>query len=168
MLDGVATDIRILDYTDASALSQAAAGCGAAVHLVGIIKEGARSSFYDAHEATTQALGSIDGLERIVYLSIVGAAGDSNNACLASKAAAEKILLSGTTPAVVVRVAMVLGEGDYASVALAKRASRRLGLTFRAASMEQPIYAGDLIEAIVAALDWSGGAATLDLAGPER
>ena len=166
-LEDIATDIRILDYTDARALSDAAAGCGAAVHLAGIIRETAGNRFEDAHEATARALTQVSGLARIVCLSVVGAARDSANACLASKAAAEDILLSGPTPAVVLRVAMVLGEGDYASYALRRRASSRLSFTFRSASLEQPIDAVDVTEAIVRALDRPVAPAAMDLAGPE-
>src|SRR5262249_12533081 len=32
-------ELRVVDYRDASGLAQAAAGCDAAVHLVGILKE---------------------------------------------------------------------------------------------------------------------------------
>ena len=166
-LEDIATDIRILDYTDAGALSEAAAGCGAAVHLVGIIRETAGNRFEEAHEATARAYTQVSGLARIVYLSVVGAARDSANACLASKAAAEDILLAGPTPAVVLRVAMVLGEGDYASYALRRRASSRLSFTFRSASLEQPIDAVDVTEAIVRALDRPVAPTTMDLAGPE-
>ncbi len=166
-LEDIATDIRILDYTDARALSEAAAGCGAAVHLAGIIRETAGNRFEDAHEGTARALAQVSGLARIVCLSVVGAARDSGNACLASKAAAEDILLAGPTPAVVLRVAMVLGEGDYASYALRRRASSPLSFTFRGASLEQPIDAVDVTEAIVRALSRPVAPATLDLAGPE-
>ena len=42
----------------------------------------------------------------------------------------------------------MLGEGDYASKALKKKALSRFGFTFRKLSLEQPIYAGDIIEVI--------------------
>ena len=166
-LAGAGADIRILDYRDAASLAAAARGCDAAVHLVGIIKESRQNRFADAHEATTRALVEVPGLERIVYLSIVGARRDSPNACLASRAAAEDLLLAGPQRTVILRVAMVLGEGDYASFALRKRALGRLNFAFRAASLEQPIYAGDVVEAIVRSLAVDGPPATLDLAGPE-
>jgi uncharacterized protein YbjT (DUF2867 family) len=43
---------------------------------------------------------------------------------------------------------MVLGERDRASYALAKRASAKRAIVVRAASLEQPIYAGDVVSAL--------------------
>ena len=43
---------------------------------------------------------------------------------------------------------MVLGEGDYACEALKKNALSRINFTFRKLSLEQPIYAKDIINVI--------------------
>ena len=61
---------------------------------------------------------------------------------------------------------MVLGEQDYASTALYYRAIKPWSLAFRASSLEQPIYAGDVLKAIrlVCQQKLSG---SFDLAGPE-
>lgn len=162
-------DVRIVDYTDEEGLRRACTDCSAIVHLVGIIKEGARATYASAHERSTQSLlvaAAHAGVERIVYLSILGAGEDSANACLASKARAESILLESAIPALVIRVPMVLGEGDYASVALLGKARRALAFTFRASSLEQPIYAGDVVDAILAGLDPGGPTGIIELAGP--
>ena len=165
-------ETRVLDYADAAALADAAQGCSHAVHLVGILKEGASSSYQRAHEDATRALAAAAeaaGLRRIVYLSILGSAPGSSNACLASKGRAEQILLAAKTPALVLRVPMVLGEGDFASRSLRNQAVAPVLLMTRGgASREQPIYAGDAVEAIVAGLTRQGlDDMALDLAGPE-
>lgn len=164
-------DVRIVDYLDQAAMSAAAQGCSHIVHLVGIIKESAASTFEAAHEGTSRVVAEAAaeaGVANVVYLSILGASPDSANACLASKGRAEAILMNGSTPALILRVPMVLGEGDYAARALARRARQAFGVTFRAASLEQPIYAGDVVEAICAALRGAvPGSAIVDLAGPE-
>jgi NADH dehydrogenase len=165
-------DVRVLAYDDTAALTQAAAGCSHAVHLVGILKETSSSGYEQAHEATTRALAAAagtQGLRRIVYMSILGSRPDSRNACLASKGRAERILLEAATPALVLRVPMVLGEGDFASRALAGRSRKGTVLLTRGgASLEQPIYAGDVVEALVAGVTRPDlDDATLDLAGPE-
>lgn len=162
-------DVRIVDYTDEAGLRHACTDCTAIVHLVGIIKEGARASYASAHEQSTQSVldaATHAGVDRIVYLSILGSGEDSPNACLASKARAESILLESAIPALVIRVPMVLGEGDYASIALLAKARRALAFTFRASSLEQPIYAGDVVDAILAGLDPSGPTGIIELAGP--
>lgn len=164
--------VSILDYGDAPALAQALRGCTHVVHLVGILKENSTSRYEDAHERSTRVLADAAGaagLERIVYLSIVGSEPGSDNACLASKGRAEEILLSARTPALVLRVPMVLGEGDFASRALSRRArARAVWLTRGGTRFEQPVYAGDVVEAIVAGTTQADlDDACIDLAGPE-
>jgi NADH dehydrogenase len=170
-LQGQGADVIVVDYADPSALTAAARGCHCAVHLVGILKESKASRYTDAHEGSTAALVAAareTGLERIVYLSILGADPHANNACLASKGRAEEMLRTSGITALTLRVPMVLGEGDYASRALSRRAHSPLTVLIRGESLEQPIYAGDVVEAIVAGLapDTRVGA-VLDLAGPE-
>lgn len=173
-LDAVA--LHQVDYRHTDALTDVLTGCSAVVHLVGIIREGAGNLYRDAHENASTAMAAAAaraGVEHIVYLSILGAAPDAANACLASRGAAEDILRQGTVPVTVLRVPMVLGERDYASAALARRAGRRFNVLLRGASLEQPIYAGDVVAAMAAAVGGGvtrpagGRGAVLDLAGPE-
>jgi uncharacterized protein YbjT (DUF2867 family) len=170
--DAADVDTRVVDYADARGLAEAARGCRAAVHFVGIIKETSRASYESAHERTCEALrdAAIEaGLEQIVYLSIIGSHPDAANACLASKGRAEQILLDGSVPACVLRVPMVLGRDDYASASLRKQATAStLPLLGAGRSLQQPIDARDVIAAVSGAL----AAPTpihgaLDLGGPE-
>jgi uncharacterized protein YbjT (DUF2867 family) len=165
-------EIAIVDWTDADSLAEQAAGCDGAVHLVGILKETRANRYADAHERPAQALAiAADraGLRRVVALSILGADVASRNACLASRGRAEAILLRAKTPAVVIRVPMVLGAGDPASAALLRQArGPRARLVRGGAALEQPIAARDVVAALVAALERAGqGDAVLELAGPE-
>ncbi|HIG40820.1 MAG TPA: NAD-dependent epimerase/dehydratase family protein [Gammaproteobacteria bacterium] len=163
-------EIQIVQYTDANQLGEALKGCDVVVHLVGIIKESKNSKFVEAHETSCEALvlaAAASSIQRIVYMSIVGTGVDSNNACLKSKARAEAILQECDIPAVIIKVPMVLGEGDFASFALRKNALSRFAFTFRANSLEQPIYAGDVIKAIASAIGKSDIAETVNLAGME-
>jgi uncharacterized protein YbjT (DUF2867 family) len=167
---GERIDVRVVDYRDAGGLAEALDGCRTVVHLVGILKESGAGSYRDAHQraclALAEAAGRV-GLRQMVYLSILGASPASGNACLASKGAAERILLDAAVPAAVIRVPMVLGEGDFASRALAARAHRGINVVLRAESLEQPIYAGDVVAAMLAATGDGAAAGSFDLAGPE-
>lgn len=163
-------DVRIVDYGDIAGLTDACANCDAIVHLVGIIREGGGATYRSAHVEATQALleaATNAAVKRIVYLSILGAEAGSRNRCLASKAEAESILARGPIPSLVLRVPMVLGEGDYAAASLLKNARKSVALTFRAGSMEQPIYAGDVVEAVFAGLAADAPTGVLELAGPQ-
>ena len=161
--------IEVIDYSETILLGQAAYGAQYAVHLVGILKATKEATYVLAHEASCTALArALEGtsVEHITYLSILGANPGSDNACLASKGRAERIFYRRSVPACTLRIPMVLGEGDHTSEMLAKRASLSSSVTFRSSSLEQPIYAGDVVEAICAAarLGLDGG---LNLAGPE-
>ena len=159
----------IVDYADEQALAAAMAGCTAVVHLVGVIKENQHTSFTVAHEETTRHVvraAERAGIRKIVYLSIVGSTADSTNACLASKGRAENLLLESSIPAAILRVPMVLGEGDYASRALLGRAASAWAFTFRAGSVEQPIYAADVVAAVLALLE-NDRTGVVELAGPQ-
>ena len=164
--------IHLLDYADEEALCRAGEGSSAWVHLVGILKETRQARYTDAHERASESLvraAEKTGAERLVSLSILGAAPDSANACLASKGRADAILLDAAVPATVLRLPMVLGAGEIAAVALRGKASAAfVFLTGGGRSMEQPIDTRDVVAAIRAALcDRGRDSRALDLAGPE-
>jgi len=161
---------QIVDYTDSAGLSAAARDCDCAVHLVGIIKRTGNNTYTQAHELPCAALALAAekaGLKRIVALSILGSNAESANGCFASRGISENILLRGSVPVTILRVPMVLGENDFASKSLQDKAKSRIAFTFRAASIEQPIYAGDVVNAICALVENPVEDEVLELAGPE-
>jgi len=168
----VAGHVKIVqcDYNDSDSLARALVQADVVVHLPGIIKQSRTNTFSMAHEHTSTALVKAlqkSSVQSIVYLSILGAEEDADNACLSSKARAENILLAGAVPARIIKVPMVLGEGDYASQAVAHKARRSLGFELRAGSLEQPIYAGDVIDALRVSIESGPHRDVLELAGPE-
>jgi NADH dehydrogenase len=123
-------------------------------HLVGIIKESGGATYVAAHEKSSAAL--VEALQKnpdahITYLSIVGATPTSSNACLASKGRAEVLFDNAVNRACTLRLPMVLGEGDIVSHRLRARALKPSAYGLRMNSLEQPIYAGDVARAILAA-----------------
>lgn len=167
-----AFETHIVDYDDLAGITRAAEGCDAVVHLVGIIKESQTTRYEDAHEGTCQVLvqaAQRAGISRIVYLSIFGADPASANACLASKGRAERILQDGATPCVVIRLPMVIGPGDIAARALQGQArARLLPMVAGGRTLQQPLYAGDVVRAIETSIQPSQEKnVALDLGGPE-
>ncbi len=165
-------EVSVVDYRNPGELAEAARGCRYAVHLVGILKESSTSRYEDAHEASARAIANaaaMAGLRRVVYLSILGSDPKSANACLASKGRAEQILLDAKTPALILRVPMVVGPGDVtANIVRREALARLLPLAAGGRSRTQPIYAGDVVEAIAAGLERDDlDNLRLDLAGPE-
>jgi len=167
MADLSGVEVYIVDYNDESALADIAKNCTYAFHLVGVIKASRENTYDNAHQGPCRALSMAapqTSLESIVYLSLLGSEISAANACLASRGEAEHILMGGAVPAIVVRIPMVLGENDYASRALRKKSG--LVFDFRSGSKEQPIYAGDVIEAMVQAMTRTESE-IIELAGPE-
>ncbi|HAK53127.1 MAG TPA: hypothetical protein DCM54_14665 [Gammaproteobacteria bacterium] len=161
--------IEVVDYTHEKSLIETIDGCDHAVHLVGVIKSGKGNTYESAHQRPCRVLASAAarvGIKSIVYLSLLGSDSDSDNACLASRGEAEEILIAGSVPSTIVRVPMVLGEDDFASRSLGKKASSKFVVTLRGQSKEQPIYAGDIIEAITQLLG-RDTTEVIELAGPE-
>ena len=146
-------DIQIVkcDYLDEQVIKELARSCTYVLHLVGIIKENKDNRFDVVHKQTTKALvAAIKGsdIKKCCYISILGAKEGSENTCFSSRGLAEKLFLDSDIPSLVLQVPMVLGEGDYACEALKKNALSRINFTFRKLSLEQPIYAKDIIDVI--------------------
>ena len=166
--DGLGVDIRVVNYDDAKDIKNAVEECDIVYHLVGIIKESRANPFEVAHEAACRALLDAKlGAQQIINLGIIGTSLSSDNACLKSRAAAEVILNSGSACVTTVRVPMVLGEGDYASFALARNARKPFAFAFRADSLEQPIDCQDVIAGLLSAARLPPKNRVLELAGPE-
>jgi uncharacterized protein YbjT (DUF2867 family) len=165
-------DVRIVDYRGADEMAEALRGASGVIHLVGIIKEGRGATYVNAHEDSCRVLAAAAqavGVERIVYLSILGGGPNTSNPCLASKGRAERILLDGPVPTTVLRVPMVLGGDDHASAALKRQAQEKsTRLVDGGATLQQPIDVRDVVNAILAALSLAAEEnGALDLGGPE-
>lgn len=164
--------IEIVDYTSPKQMEAALRGARCVIHLVGIIKEMPGTRYVEAHEQTCHALAlaaSRAGIERIVYLSILGSSPDSDNPCLASKGRAETLLLDDRVPTTVLRVPMVIGGDDPASHSLRKQArATSLRLIGGGRTLQQPIDARDVVRAILSACTAEPGRdLSLDAGGPE-
>ena len=165
-------EVRIIDYRDRAGLENAAQGCAAAIHLVGILKQTRANRYENAHEQPAEALSAAcaaAGVARIVHTSIHGADSASRNGCLASRGRADEILLESPVPAVILRVPMVLGPGDIAAEALRHQAtSGRARLVRGGVALQQPIAAADVVASLLAATQPGVPADTLiELGGPE-
>lgn len=166
-----APEIHIVDYLSPHDMEEAIAGAPHVIHLVGILKETAEAGYVEAHERTCHALAlacARADVERIVYLSILGARPDSENACLASKGRAEAFLLDDRTPATILRVPMVLGGDDPASASLRAQARQEtVWLVAGGRTLQQPMDSRDVVRAILAARHAEPGRElVLDAGGP--
>lgn len=164
----VACDVRRED--DVARVLQ---GSDGAVNLVGILYQHGGQGFDALHAdapGRMARLMSEAGVERFVHISANGADPESNSAYARSKAAGESAAREALAETVVLRPSIVFGPEDdffnrFASLA---RISPALPLFGGGRTRFQPVYAGDVADAVWAGLSrrrFQGG--TFVLGGPK-
>lgn len=147
-------------------------GADAVVNLVGILYESGNQRFQSVHEVGARRIAEAakaEGITSFVQLSALGASPESASAYAQSKAAGEAAVRSLIPEAVVVRPSVVFGPQDdfvnrFASM---MRIAPALPLVGGGHTKFQPVYVGDVADAILAALtDESHKGRTFELGGP--
>jgi uncharacterized protein YbjT (DUF2867 family) len=145
----------------------------AIVPLSGDLRPLRKDGFDAAHVRTSEIVAGAlrrGRARRAVYLSYVGADETSTNPYLRTKAIAERLLRESGKEVVVFRCTAMLdtpespGPFELAFTAPQGAAVRLVG---NGRQRERPIYRGDVVQAILAALQ-GGRPGTYELAGPEE
>jgi len=143
-----------------------------AINLVGILFERGRQRFdlVQAYGAEQVALAASAFGAKVVHVSAIGANENSPSLYAQSKARGEKAVLAAAPDAVIFRPSIVFGPEDdffnrFASMA---RFLPALPLIGGGQTRLQPVYVGDVAEAIAAAVEGKvRGGTTYELGGPE-
>jgi NADH dehydrogenase len=154
-------------------IARAIAGADAVINLVGILAESGRQKF-----ATVQAQGARmvaeetarAGITNLVQISAIGADAASNSHYAATKAAGEAAVLAAVPSAVILRPSIIFGpeDGFFNRFADMARFVPAIPLVGGGATRFQPVYVGDVAQAVQAALEGRAKAgATYELGGPE-
>jgi NADH dehydrogenase len=160
------------DLTDEAAAAAAIAGSEAVINVVGILYERGRRSFTAIHVdgATRLArLAAEAGVQHFVQVSAIGADAGAEAAYGRSKAAGEVGVRAAFPAAVIVRPSIVFGPEDrfFNRFALMARFLPALPLIGGGLTRFQPVYVGDVAEAIVRALaDPAAAGRIYELGGP--
>ena len=163
----VATNIR-----NAASVARAVDGADAVVNCVGILFERGRQRFDAVHGAGAARIAEVAaaaGVERLVQVSAIGADLESSSAYARSKAAGEAAVLDAFPSASVLRPSVVFGPEDdffnrFGALATILPALPLIG---GGETRFQPVYVGDVADAIVAVLDSAEAAGkTYELGGP--
>ena len=157
---------------NAASVEAAARDAHVLVNLVGILAEGGRQKFDTVHAfgAEQVALAAANHGARMVHVSAIGADENSSSRYARSKAAAERLVLAALPQAVIMRPSIVFGPEDdffnrFASLA---RISPALPLIGGGQTRFQPVFVGDVAEAIAKAVDSNARPGTVyELGGPE-
>ncbi len=157
---------------DDASVRAALAGADGCVNLVGILYPRGNQAFEALHVAAAERIAkaaAAQGVSRMVQMSALGVSKDSASVYARTKAAGEEAVRAAFPSAAVVRPSVVFGPGDgffnlFASLA---RFTPMLPLIGGGATRFQPVYVGDVAEAMARILaDPALGGALYELGGP--
>jgi NADH dehydrogenase len=140
------------------------------VNLVGILQEQGRQSFGSLQADGPRIIAEAAHRDaRMVHVSAIGADATSESLYARSKVEGEQNLLAVRPDAVIVRPSVLFGPGDSFFTRFAGLARSLPVLPIAGADTRfQPVYAGDVAEAIAKAIDGDVAGGTIyELGGPE-
>jgi uncharacterized protein YbjT (DUF2867 family) len=144
----------------------------AVVNLVGILFERGRQRFdaVQAAGAEAVALAAKAAGARLVHVSAIGADENSPSRYARSKAAGERLVLAAEPAATIMRPSIIFGPEDdfFNRFAALARISPVLPLVGGGHTRFQPVFAGDVAQAIALAVDGGAKPGTIyELGGPD-
>ena len=147
-------------------------GCDVVINLVGILFESGRQRFdaVQSFGAEGVALAAAAHNARMVHVSAIGADEDSSAAYARAKRRGEELVLAATPEATIFRPSILFGPNDdffnrFAGIA---RLSPFLPLVGGGHTRFQPVFAGDVAEAIAKAVDGATRPGSIyELGGPD-
>ena len=154
-------------------IARAVRDCEGVVNLVGLLAEGGSQTFAALHADGARAVAEAaraSGITRFVQMSAIGADAGSPAEYGRTKAAGEAAVLSIIPEAVIVRPSVVFGPEDkfFNRFAAMARIMPALPLIGGGTGLLQPVYVGDVAEAIARAIDGHARPGTVyELGGPQ-
>ncbi|MFN7111447.1 MAG: complex I NDUFA9 subunit family protein [Brevundimonas sp.] len=162
------------DVTNADDVAAAVRGSNAVVNLVGVLHDGGgtrgfKSAHVEAAKNIAQAAKAA-GVVRVAQISAIGADANSRSAYARTKGEAENEIRAVYPDAVILRPSLVFGASDgflnrFAAMATSAPALPLIG---GGATKFQPVYVGDVAEAVARAVTRGDAAGrTFELGGPD-
>jgi NADH dehydrogenase len=142
------------------------------INLVGILFERGRQRFDAVMTAGAQTVAQAAKAVAapLIHVSAIGADENSNSHYARAKAQAERLVLSAQDRAIIVRPSIIFGPEDdfFNRFAALARMSPALPLVGGGRTRMQPVFAGDVAQAIAKAVDGDlRPGATYELGGPD-
>ena len=159
-----------LRYRDS--INAAVKGAKVVVNLVGILQESGQQKFDAVQELGARAVADAARKQgaRLVHISAIGADADSASSYGETKAKGENGVRAAVKDAIIMRPSIIFGPEDdfFNRFGAMARISPMLPLIGGGATRFQPVYVGDIAEAIAMAVDGELDAGkTYELGGPQ-
>lgn len=157
---GVVGQIQLVqaNLRNPASIERALEGADGVVNLVGILHEGGRQTFRSLQAQGAKVVAekaAAQGITRFIQISAIGADDQSASKYAQTKAAGEAAVKAAIPSATILRPSVVFGPGDdffnmFASLA---RFVPALPLIGGGKTRFQPVFAGDVAEAVLAAFE---------------
>jgi uncharacterized protein YbjT (DUF2867 family) len=171
---GVAVEAALASLTDWRGLRAAMVGVKGVIHLASASTQGIRTELeaVDVEGTHHLARAAADaGVERLIFLSHLGASRASAYPVLKAKAEAEEAIRDSGVPHTIIRSACVFGEGDHLTEPLAMLLALApvvFPIPGSGDAPLQPLWIEDLVTALTWLLDEPTAAAEIiEVGGPE-
>jgi uncharacterized protein YbjT (DUF2867 family) len=162
-----------VDLSSEPALAQLLAGSDAVINLIGILHETRRQTFAEVHGELPGRIARAAvaaGITRMVQISAIGADPNARSAYARSKAQGEEAVRAALPTATILRPSIVVGpeDGFFNRFAAMARLLPALPLIGGGRTRFQPVWVGDVADAIVAGLEREDARGeTYELGGPK-
>ena len=163
--------IALGDLADPASFRNALRGVRTVIHLGASIRDQPRGSIEELNAVATMRLvraAERSGVERFVFFSALGAALHSRTRFFRAKALARRAVEDASLETTVFSPSIVYTPGDP-WLTLLERLSLlpAVPVSGSGRAQYQPIWAEDVADCVVSALQNGGGRRSFDLAGPE-
>jgi uncharacterized protein YbjT (DUF2867 family) len=167
-------DVEVVyaDVRDATTVARAVRDADAVVNAVGLYVEHGEATFQAVHVDGAQEVARAAreaGIPRLVHISGIGADVNSESSYVRSRALGERAVREACTEATILRPSVLFGRGDalFRYLAAITRISPVFPLFGNGSTRLQPVFIGDVAEAVVKALGApSASGKVYELGGP--
>lgn len=144
---------RQISYDDVSDLAQKFDSAAVVIHLAGILMESKHSKYGKANVEATRAVVAAAKqakVQRLIFISVIGADANSSNRYFQSKGQAEQLILDSGLSAAVIRTPILLGPQTAGASAIVGMAGQpKVKLLGGGHYVMRPLDVDDLCNAIL-------------------
>ncbi|MGH9196656.1 MAG: complex I NDUFA9 subunit family protein [Acidimicrobiia bacterium] len=165
-------DVVYADVRDGTSVARAVRDSDAVVNAVGLYVEQGEATFQAVHVDGAQQVARAAreaGIPRLIHISGIGADVNSESSYVRCRALGELAVREACPEATILRPSVLFGRGDalFRSVAAITRISPVFPLFGDGSTRLQPVFVGDVAEAVIKAVGSpSGNGEVYELGGP--